>query len=273
MTVKHEVLSKTISVKNSDPIAFDIADAQGGPYFCFGVRKSGSTLLHKITMAMAAENDVAVVDIPGRMFRAGFTVADWSNLDLAPLIRRGNMYSGFRAFPLAFNELEGFAEMPKIFMFRDPRDALVSQYFSDAYSHSIPEGDGKGRELFLKKRAEALESDINDWVLDKCGALRKTMMDYTGMLSDENCLLLRYEDYVFQKRRLIFKVAKHFGWTMTEGRIEKILKLVDMVPDAEDEKRFIRKAVPGDHVEKLRKDTIRRLNQKLGAVLEAYDYY
>jgi hypothetical protein len=51
------------------------------------------------------------------------------------------------------------------------------------------------------------------------------------------------------------------------------MEMVDQVPQSEDKMKFVRKAVPGDHREKLQPETIKRLNNQLRSVLETYDYY
>jgi hypothetical protein len=186
-------------------------------------------------------------------------------------VRPGNLYTGFRNYPENLAGVPAFAEARKVFMFRDPRDALVSQYFSDAYSHSLPQ-DEEGARAFLEKREEALGAEINAWVLDKAGAMRRTMLAYLPVLDDPTVLVLRYEDYVFQKRRLVRKVLEHFGWTLLPGPLERLMADIDVVPEAEDKTRFIRRAVPGDHNAKLTAETVRRLNHRLGDVIAAYDY-
>lgn len=249
--------------------------AEGSTFFCLGVRKSGSTMLHRIMNFLANRNHVNVVDVPSTFFRNGFTVADWQALDLEPLLSPGNCYLGFRTFPENIADTPAYKDGLKVFMYRDPRDALVSQYFSDAYSHDIPKGDGagEGRELFLKKREEAQQADIDAWVLDKVGGIRKTLLSYRSALDDPKCLTLRYEDYVFQKRRMIMKIMHHFGWSVEPGRINKLLADVDVVPEGEDQSRFVRKVIPGDHNAKLKGETVRRLNKRLEEVMQLYDYY
>lgn len=258
-------------------LSFRVAEGTGGPYFGLGVRKSGSTMLHRILNFLAARNGVNMVDVPGTFFKNGFTTAHWANIDMRPLLRPGNIYTGFRNFPAEIAPTEEYRTARKVFMFRDPRDALVSQYFSDAYSHSMPQAApgsaGGGRELFEQKRAEALSADIDEWVLLKCNSLRKTLTEYAPVLEDSSCLVLRYEDYVFQKRRLVHKVLQHFGWSIATPQLEKFMGEIDIVPESEDKMRFVRKAVPGDHLLKLKTDTIRRLNNKMKDVLERYDYY
>lgn len=266
----------SVTVGNID-VPFTVATGLEGPgFFALGVRKSGSTLLHKIITFLAARNNVNIVDMPGTFFRKGLVVTNWQDVPVDHLAVPGNIYTGFRAFPPALAQTQVFRDGLKVFMFRDPRDALVSQYFSDAYSHDIPsekESVGPGREIFLKKREAARQADIDDYVLRHCRALANTLERYEPLLSDPKCLILRYEDYVFQKRRLVHKVLKHFGWTLAPGQVDALMEMVDQVPQSEDKLKFVRKAVPGDHREKLQPETIRRLNNQLKSVLSQYDYY
>jgi hypothetical protein len=247
-------------------------EGAGSPFFVLGVRKSGSSMLNKIVNFLARRNGVNVVDVPGTFFRKGLGVEDWIEMDLRPLIRPQNVYSGFRNFPTNLENIPEFQAGLKIFMFRDPRDALISQYFSDAYSHQLP-ASGRGREVFLSKREEALNTDIDEWVLKHAGSMANTMLRFQPVLHDPKCLGLRYEDFVFQKGRLIHKILLHFDWTLQRGAKERLLSELDVIPESEDQTRFIRKAVPGDHRAKLKAETIRRLSNRLEKVLELYDYH
>jgi hypothetical protein len=281
MAKKKPALGTTVPVVvevGNDEIKFEItADGEGPAYFCMGVRKSGSTMLRKIVMFLANKNGLNAVDIPGTFFEHGYTVHDWSAVDLSSVVQPANVYVGFRAFPKLISETDVFKNAPKIFMFRDPRDALVSQYFSDAYSHPLPrqsaEGAGKGREIFLKKRAAARTTDIDDYVVSRSSSMRDTLLACKPLMDDPACLKLRYEDYVFQKKRLITKILAHFNWSCHPGQVENLLKMVDIVPDAENKTNFVRKALPGDHRAKLKPEVIRLLDKRLSEVLALYDYY
>ncbi len=275
-----EVATHTVTVQMGEKgsVNFELAsEAVGEPYFCLGVRKSGSTMLHRIVKFLARRNAMNPVELPDIFFRAGYTVFEWSKQDLSGLVAPGNVYIGFRAFPTSFANYPHFREAKKIFMFRDPRDALVSQYFSDAYSHSLPNRDTeagqKAAEAFEKKREVALAMDIEPYVLKHARGLDNALLEYAGMLHDPTCLTLRYEDFVFQKKRLIYKILQHFGWSCPPGHVEALLKLVDDVPDNEDKKRFVRRVIPGDHRNKLSPEAIRKLNSALQESMRTYDYY
>jgi hypothetical protein len=270
----------TIAAGDGGRLVFKVAADLGStmaPVFSLGVRKSGSTMLHKVVHYLARRNNVNTVDVPGTFFRQGFTVADWMKSDLSTVIAPGNAYLGFRSFPANLTALPAFASAKKIFMFRDPRDALVSQYFSDAYSHSLPSRDtekgAQAAENFEKKRAEALATDIETYALKHARSIDNTLLAFGGMLTDPTCLLLRYEEYIFQKKRMIHKILNHFEWSCAPGQVEALLKIVDEVPDSEDKQRFVRRVVPGDHRAKLSPEAIRRLNNLLRESMRLYDYY
>jgi len=71
---------------------------------------------------------------------------------------------------------------------------------------------------------------------------------------------------------MLGKILKHYGWTLHPGKIDNLMKQIHVIPSQEDEKKFVRKAIPGDHLEKLKPETIRKLNAKLADSLSYFDY-
>lgn len=259
-------------------VTFHLARAADTPArFVMGLRKCGSSMLSQIMEELAERHALHSVDLPGRFFKAGIRFPEWQEMDLTEVIRSGNMYVGFRACPAGLLRNEVFARSRRVFMFRDPRDALVSQYFSDAYSHSLPTEDGaqadKARADFLAKREKSLATDINDYVLQNAVSMDRTFTAYAEVLNSPLTLALRYEEHIFQKKRMITKIAAHFGLEMTGDDIEVLLAKFDIVPGAEDPKSFIRNVTPGDHRRKLKPETIAKLDARLKNSLALYDYH
>ena len=258
-------------------VTFKLAESDAPARFVLGLRKSGSTLLNKIMHFIAKRNGLHTVDLAGTFFHAGLKANDWQDTDLTGVIRPGNMYIGFRALPKALSVQPVFTSAQKIFMFRDPRDALVSQYFSDAYSHSLPTGQTEtakeATKDFLAKREKALATDINDYVLQHAPSMDRTFTAYAEVLNSPTTLPLRYEEYIFTKKRMIHNIVDHFGLKITKGAVETLMGQVDIVPGSEDAKKFVRNVVPGDHRRKLKPETIEKLDNKLKASLKLYDYY
>ena len=115
-------------------VTFNIDESRGGDaFFMMGVRKSGSSMFFKIARALTLHNGYNYVDVAGTLFNKNIKVGEWvKNPAINAIIKGGNVYSGFRNFPAgAWNNPVSLAAK-KVLLVRDPRDALVSEYLSNA---------------------------------------------------------------------------------------------------------------------------------------------
>jgi hypothetical protein len=258
-------------------VTFELAESGPAPTFVLGIRKSGSSMLNDIVEFLAIYNGITYVDVAGRFFEAGITVPEWEKLDFSGFLRPGNLYAGFRTFPKPFVEDPLYIAARKIVLLRDPRDALVSQYYSDAYSHSLPEEDTEtGRAAaaaFRAKREKVLAMSIDDYVLAEAQSFNYTCMQFVPVMRDPNRLVFRYEEIILHKSRFIHKLAQHLGLQVSKEAVEEILEAVDLVPETEDPSAFVRRVLPGDHRRKLRPETIEALDIRLKNSLRLFDYY
>jgi hypothetical protein len=252
---------------------FQVADKPGAPaFFLFGVRKSGSSILNSMCHALADMNGVNFVDIPGVLFQKGHKVPEWQrDAALCTLVRPGNLYGGFRNFPFAIQGHEIFAASKKVLQVRDPRDALVSEYFSNAHSHSLPTS-GAAREDLIKLRQEALASDIENYVRRTAPRFKQTLREYLTLKPGQDLKILRYEACIMRKRELLKELCSFFGWTATEAQLDAIVGWADIVPAEERPTEFIRRVRPGDHVEKLRPRAIKYLNELFAEEMAHFGY-
>ena len=255
-------------------VEFQIRQRQPA-WFAFGVWKSGSTLLNQVLIYLAQRNDANWVSIPDDLFLRNIDFAgDYSSYVPERLIQPGNVYGGFRSFPRSLTALPTFREGRKVLMVRDPRDALVSQYFSFAKSHYIPDGDeGEGPRRDLKRVRKALGTmSIDDFVIQQAASMNEAMMSYRPILSDEQLLVLRYEDIIFNKSELLTILCDHFGWHVNDQDRADILHHVDIRPGKEDASKFIRKVTPGDHIDKLKPETIEAVNRQVKEAMDTFAY-
>lgn len=240
--------------------------------FLFGVRKSGSSILNSMVEAMAKSQQVNYVDVAGAFFVGGIPVGQWDKDDSVRFLARpGNLLAGFRDFPARMVGSKSFESARKVLLVRDPRDALVSEYFSNAATHGVPES-GKSREEMLSLREEAKLSELNDFVIRRAPLMSRTILAYSPILDDPNTLVLRYEDVILRKDKLIDSIAEHYKWSISPLVKSQIISWADVVPQSENQTNFVRKVVPGDHVEKLDSKTIDQLNDLLNPVLSAFGY-
>ena len=266
-----------VRLQGSNPIVFSVDDDKtGDAYFVLGIRKCGSTLLNQICRSLAKVNSVLFVDVAGTFFRNDIKAGRWlTDPAVVAVLRPGNAYGGFRDMPVCFGREALFVSSPKVLLFRDPRDALVSEYFSNAYSHMLPQGgeaQASARDHLLAERQKALESTTDDYVIARVDQMRRTFLEYRFILSDSRLLTLKYEDVVFDKPKMVRAIVEHFGWRCSDFAMGKIVERVDVRPTSENPKAFVRKVTPGDHQEKLKPATIRFLNDKLRDVLDLYGY-
>jgi hypothetical protein len=263
-----------INVKST---VFTVDDTKSGPaFFVLSVRKSGSTMLNSAMRRLARINQLNFVDVGGTMFRNDIPAALWSkDEDLSAIIYPGNVYGGFRNFPTGMARHPLFIAGKKILLVRDPRDALVSEYFSTAYSHKVPDAESGAqgvRQRLLKQREVARETDVEEFVKERAPAMRRTIAEYKNLLSDQNTLLLKYETIIFNKDEMLTKIIRHFGWNCRPGQLKAILETIDVRPSEERPREFVRKVTPGDHLEKLSPNTITMINEQMKDVLGQFGY-
>ncbi|MEM9412205.1 MAG: sulfotransferase domain-containing protein [Planctomycetota bacterium] len=181
----------------------------------------------------------------------------------------GYAYCGFRSFP---NYLESFdlSSYRKILLIRDPRDILVSHYFSQKFSHGIPPGQ-LGEKMQAMRNALASKS-IGQYAIDLSKPLKNKFEKYESMVFDENLKLFRYEDVVFEKEKWLKEMLEFLGLAVPKELIAGVARQYDKRPTSEDPKQHVRKVTPGDHKEKLEPAVIEQLNEIFGEILNRYDY-
>lgn len=230
--------------------------------------------MHAMIGAVCNKAGIPAVSIPDLLFSYGIADAQWSNdASLAPAFDRNLLYFGFRYLPPVLMS-PGLQTRARRFalLVRDPRDALVSQYFSfgrKAGSHARPAHNPEA----LEKRLAAIEDKpIDTYVLEMAPALARKLEAYRDSLDFSLGLLRRYEDVYFDKETFLAEIFGHFGIAVPRDIIAEVARANDVRPEKEDDSKHIRKGTPGDHAEKLRPETIARLNDTFREVGAFYGY-
>jgi hypothetical protein len=255
----------------------DAADPSRPAWFALGVRKSGSSMFNRAVKLLAKFNAVNWIDLPGDLFDHDVPFFRWRETEAPPaLIVGGNCYGGFRDCPTGLTAHPEFTRGLKVLLVRDPRDAIVSEYFSTARTHRMPgagtQAEGGASDDMLKKRETAQGQSVEDYALAEGARLGEAMARYIPLLDDSKLLVLRYEDIIFDKAKMVRDVARQFGWGVTLGQVDAVLKWIDVRPEVEDPTQFIRKVSPGDHREKLSAPVIAQLDGMLAEPMAAFGY-
>jgi hypothetical protein len=168
-----------------------------------------------------------------------------------------------------------------IAMVRDPRDALVSMYYSFLGSHRAPQGmSSRQREDLAKARAQKkANTPINQYVQEQASQYLDSLNAIASFMNkDKSPKVIRYEDYILDKTGLceviLSFLQENIGLELAieSSELLNIALKHDIIPCKEDSSQHVRKALPGDHLDKLDLHTINKLNAIFGDFLVAHNY-
>lgn len=240
--------------------------------YVFGFAKSGSVLLNNLARALMEFVGVPVVDVPAFCFSKGIEI-DTILFELHQIFKpSGYCYSGFRSLPPAMRGATALLEGKKILMVRDPRDMLVSLYYSLKFSHPFP---GQATAQFtatVNRLRRSHATDIDRFCLLNAGLYLVTLIDFLEIIEDRSVKIIRYEDVVFDKTGLARTIRDWFSLDVSTARLTEVAGQFDIVPSEDRPQEHIRQVHPGDHKRKLQPGTIAILNHLLQPFLERFDY-
>lgn len=155
---------------------------------------------------------------------------------------------------------------------RDPRDCLVSAYFSYAKSHKIPVDPAK-RAAFEEMRSKTAEKSIDEYVLGYAHSYRDRMRLLRQFVDrGEGVLFLRYEEMVLETDAWLSKIIEFSGQPMTDSLKERLGNKIDFTVDHEDPEKHKRQVIPGDHARKLKPETVTEINEILRDEMQYFGY-
>ncbi len=216
-----------------------------------------------------------------------------SGLDPQSLLTDKNIW---RTRSGCFAPIRFFIDVPQlenyeiILHLRDPRDVLVSMFYSYCYIHvgEIAENTGyrketaaKGIDAFVLGKASDKSSNYQgDYgsgghMEDLTGNLPTRYNNYIEhLLGRPNVAFVKYEEMVTDYRSWLEKFIKPFPLDDKEGIIDM---LVTQSPKffpkrTDDVMNHIRRITPGDHKNKLKPSTIQQLNEIFSDTLDALGY-
>ena len=233
--------------------------------FVFSFAKSGSTLLNDLLFTYCPQRNVPVVSVFDQGFSQGLNTVEIGMEAAECFQSSGYIFSGFRHFP-NFNLKLG--DNKCILLVRDPRDMVVSMYYSIAKSHYIPEGNNSLR----KNREEAMQKHIDEFVQEKIKSYIGQFNGYRKNLADKQVKIYRYEDVIYTKQAWFEDVLDYLEVEKHPALIKAVVSQFDKIPQQEDEGQHIRQVHPGNYKKKLSPSTIDYLTDKAGGFLDYFNY-
>jgi Sulfotransferase domain len=195
-----------------------------------------------------------------------------------------------------FAPVRFFVDIPQvddyriILHLRDPRDVLVSMFYSYCFIHAgeVEANTGYRREVAAKgidafvlaKASESSTEMRGDYgtgghVEDLIGNLPKRYADYVHrLLGRPNVLLVKYEEMVTDYRSWLEKFITPFPIRDKPALIDQLAaQAPTLFPRrSSDAMTHIRHVTPGDYKAKLQLSTIRQLDEIFAGPLEALGY-
>ncbi len=260
----------TFTTNSDKEFTFSVPEpADTDSFFLFSLPKAGSTLLMHVMADVCKALSIPAVDLPTQIFSLGLQPGELSD-DINCLWKnRGYAYVGFRSF-LPSMQFD-FSTTKNILLVRDPRDMLVSLYFSMKYSHVVPEMED-GEHPIHKQRAVLEKEDINDAVLKMAHAYRKYFIDYLKNLPTTTTRVYRYEDVIFRKKEWLTDMLDFLELKLPQAKITAIANKYDIRPDKEDPKKHVRQVTPGNYKNHLSQSTIDALDKMFNPIMRLFHY-
>jgi hypothetical protein len=243
----------------------------------FSLNKSATQYTKGILRRCIARNGMVNVDIPAYAFDTDFPFLDKLSADEMLRYRHifkpvGYLYSAFGGM---IEGISGLDQYKVILMVRDPRDILVSCYYSMAYSHPVPDKRSDKFAGFMKERRAALETTLDDYVIAESDKLYGILQRYKDLLLDKypHVHLTTYEKMVSDFHGWLTNLLNYCDIVISNDLRRSLIEENDRLrPKKENVHEHIRKGAHGDYKNKLRPDTIDYLNEKFSPLLEVFGY-
>jgi len=237
----------------------------------FSIPKCGTVMSTGIVRLLAKQEGVKFVSLESEL-----RSRDERQLPAAAqglFLPSGYCYGGFTSYPLNF-DIPIISRCRSILIVRDPRDMLVSLYYSMKYSHPLLEGTSqRHRTDFHAGRQYANEADIDSFVVAVAPTARTWFSSYARVLDLPTLKVFRYEDVVYRKRQWVEQICDHFGWSVGRSKRDEIADSFDVFPNNEERNSHVRQVHPGNFKQKLRQDTVDRIEAELVEEMRIFGYH
>jgi len=188
--------------------------------------KCASTYISKFLDLVAKESSLKHFDYAGHIWELGNEISLEDPFQIEQNCdflykQHGEIYGPMRT-PFDFNLR---SNLNNIFFLRDPRDLIISKYYSVAYSHPVP-SHNKGKKKFLDLRYQTKKMDINDFFLKEIDDwiipyyTKYKFMRENSKLSSVH----KYEDLKENPKKTFLELTKNMKIDISEKLIDNLVK-------------------------------------------------
>jgi hypothetical protein len=181
--------------------------------------------------------------------------------------------NAFRGCGMIYGPMRHYQPIPSIdqykilLILRDPRDVLVSHYYSAKYSHEI------STTKMRNKRKKIKNQNIDEFVLERTEEFSGIYNQYKDkILNLRGVVFVRYEDMISNPKNFITKLYNILDIDINNKDIDKIVKDRMIMPKEEQKYSHRRSGKSGQYLDKLKPETISIINLKLENIISVFGF-
>lgn len=231
----------------------------------FTTHKCASTFFSKLLHEVGQETPFFHINYDS--YFAGQQVPVEKAFEGNEFLEKGFKEQGFVYGPMRSNRGIPFKKNYKnVLILRDPRDVMVSLFYSMRYSHSLVS------KSMISIRQEAEKHDIDSYTFLRAQEFRKKYDSYKELLNqDYNTLYLRYDDLIDNPEISLKKVINFIGVRINPETSKDLIAHLKPT-DSGSIYSHKRSGRSGEYKEKLKPVTIDFLNQQFEEVIPYFGF-
>lgn len=252
------------------------ANGAGRSILFLTTHKCASTFVSKLLDAVAEHAGFRHYDYATAMWRLGNAV-DIANPELFASRNHGLMFHpqgeiyGPLRRPVSFPGRETFRH---VFFLRDPRDLLVSNYYSLGFSHALPASDARRAEQ-LERRERVRGMGIDAYCLEAAESwIGPTFAEYARMRDTSGTAhVYLYDTYKDDPLGFLKGLRADLDLAVGDAVLAALARAADPVTAPSDGPlRHKRSGASGQFRTELRPETVAALEARLAPILDAWGF-
>ncbi len=243
----------------------------------YSMNKAATQYVKSILSRCAVDAGMCPVHFSGYAFHSDFPYLENLSADEMKKYQYlfkpvGYLYSVFGSMIEDIPHLEDFYI---VLMIRDPRDILVSKYYSNAISHPLPDRKSDKYDSWTERRAFAQRASINEFVIAESDKVLSIYERYIDLLVNRNIIhyLATYETMTSDFEGWLKSLLAYCELNPSDRLFNRLLKeQKEMASQKENQQSHNRKGVAGDFRNRLDEITVKTLNARFAHVLTTFNY-
>jgi len=241
------------------------------------IHKAASSYVGQVLTELFDAFGYRCVDLQGEAFSLGMEEGQFVADSAERFFEPGCFFGPLRGRPA--KSAAQISPARPIIHVRDPRDCLVSHYYSIRDSHPVP--NGERAKIFLANRERAERITVDEYVEmlithDKNMQFKQTLQTFIDLIKHQpHCIVSKYEKMVTDFEYWIYDIVSQFGIAVDYSTV------IDLIERTNPEVNFAveenvqnhkRQVTPGDHARKLAPRTVSLATEFFSEELKFFGY-